>query len=83
MIPDAGQYDGYIEQVGINDVDPQQDVKKDSNDYGRKYRNAKDGRLIRATRAFKEIDTYKNPSSPIYKLLIILFYIIWVKRLRG
>ncbi len=65
MVPDAGQYDRDIEQVGINDVDPQQDVKIYRNDYGRKYRNAQDGRLIQATRASKEIDTYKNPSIPI------------------
>jgi hypothetical protein len=82
MIPDAGQYDRDIEQVGINDVDPQQDIKKDSNGNGRKYRSAKDGRLIRVTRASQEIYAYKNPSSPIYKLLIH-FYIIRVKRLRG
>jgi hypothetical protein len=83
MIPGAGQYDRDIEQVGINDVDPQQDIKKDSNGNGRKYSNAKDGRLIRATRAPQEIYAYKNPSTPIYKLLINVFYIIWVKRLRG
>jgi hypothetical protein len=65
MIPEAGHDNGDIEQVSINDVDPQQDVKVEGNDYGCEYRNAQNGQLIRASRASKEIDVYKNPSSPI------------------
>jgi hypothetical protein len=73
MIPDAGQYDRDIEQVSIDDIDPQEDVKIDRYDYGRKYSNSQDCQLIRATRASKETDVYKNPSSPIFLLLILLF----------
>jgi hypothetical protein len=72
MIPDACQYDRDIEQVSIDDIDPQEYVKIYRYDYGCKYSNAQDGQLIRATRASKETVAYKNPSSP-YLLLILLF----------
>jgi hypothetical protein len=66
MIPEAGYDNRDIEEVSINDVDTQQDVKVEGYDYGREYYNSKNGQLIRASRASKEIDVYKNPSSPIY-----------------